>query len=255
MELLKTMKFEKRMGGRDRDARNMDGERTGRRGGLCGGRCGGRGGGRGERAGPWGDGPFGSGPWGKGFGDDFGDRVPRGRGSRMGRGPGIGEGFGEGRGRGRGKRIFGHGQLRLVLLELIGKQERHGYELIKAIEELTGGRYAPSPGAVYPTLSMLADEGLIAEAAGHEDSAKKPFTLTEEGRTALAAEADKVEAILARLVAMNEGEARESPPIRRAIGNLLMATRNRAQAEGFSDQTAHDIAAILDEAAGRIERL
>ncbi len=201
------------------------------------------------------DGPIGPGPWGKGFGDDFGDRVPRGRGSRMGRGPGIGALDGERRGRNRGRRMFGQGQLRLVLLELIGQQERHGYHLIKAIEELTGGRYAPSPGAVYPTLAMLADEGLIAEAAGYADSAKKPFALTESGKALLAREAEQLARILKRLQAMDREAPRESPPIRRAVGNLLIATRNRAQAEGFTDEIAHRIAAILDEAAGRIERL
>lgn len=208
-----------------------------------------------EFAGRGGEGPFGPGPWGKGFGEEFGDPVPRGRGSRMGRGPGIGGLAGDGRGRGRPRRIFGHGQLRLVLLALIGRQERHGYELIKAIEELTGGRYAPSPGAVYPTLSMLADEGLIAEASGHETSAKKPFALTQAGRDELAKEVDKAESILTRLAAMDRGEPRESPPIRRAVANLLTATRNRAEASDFNDDKALEIAAILDEAASRIERL
>ena len=171
----------------------------------------------------------------------------------MGRGPGIGA-LAD-RGPHRARRIFGHGQLRLVLLALIGKQERHGYELIKAIEEMTGGRYAPSPGAVYPTLSMLADEGLIAEASDQADSARKPFALTQAGRTEVEKEKPKIERILTRLAAMNEGEPRESPPIRRAVANLLTATRNRAEAGGFTDETALEIAAILDEAAGRIERL
>ncbi|ARU16269.1 PadR family transcriptional regulator [Croceicoccus marinus] len=212
-----------------------------------------------ETHGQRGDGPLGPGPWGggfgKGFGDEFGDRIPRERGSRMGRGPGVGALAGDHRGRGRGRRMFGHGQLRLVLLELIGRQERHGYELIRAVEALTGGRYAPSPGAVYPTLAMLADEGLIAEAEGHADSARKPFTVTEAGKAHLAGEAEKVAQIFARLKAMDEGDPRESPPVRRAVGNLLVATRNRAQAAGFTDEVAHRIAAILDEAAGRIERL
>ena len=83
------------------------------------------------------DGPIGHGPWGKGFGDDFADPAADVRGSRMGRGPGMGALDEEHRGRGR--RVFRNGELRLVLLELIGQQERHGYELIKAVEELTGG--------------------------------------------------------------------------------------------------------------------
>jgi DNA-binding PadR family transcriptional regulator len=59
--------------------------------------------------------------------------------------------------------MFEGGELRLVLLKLIADEPRHGYELIKAIEDLTGGDYAPSPGIVYPTLTMLEDMGLISE--------------------------------------------------------------------------------------------
>ena len=70
---------------------------------------------------------------------------------------------GGGRGR-RGKRMFEGGELRLVLLKLIADQSRHGYDLIRAIEEATHGAYAPSPGVVYPTLTMLQDMGLIEEA-------------------------------------------------------------------------------------------
>ena len=65
--------------------------------------------------------------------------------------------------------MFEGGELRLVLLKLIADEPRHGYELIKAIEEMTGGEYAPSPGIVYPTLTMLEDMGLIAEAKSKDD--------------------------------------------------------------------------------------
>ena len=101
---------------------------------------------------------------------------------------------------------------------------------------------------------MLEYEGLIAETE-RGDSAKKSFVLTDSGNAVLAREAEKVTQILERLRAMNREPPRVSPPIRRAVGNLLIATRNRAQAEGFTDEIAHRIAAILDEAAGRIERL
>ena len=66
----------------------------------------------------------------------------------------------------RARRMFEGGELRLVLLKLIADEPRHGYDLIRAIEELTGGEYAPSPGVVYPTLTLLQDMGLIEEAAG-----------------------------------------------------------------------------------------
>ena len=68
-------------------------------------------------------------------------------------------------GRGR-RRMFESGELRLVLLKLIADEPRHGYDLIRAIEELTGGEYAPSPGVIYPTLTLLQDMGLIEEAEG-----------------------------------------------------------------------------------------
>src|SRR5215210_3741968 len=80
----------------------------------------------------------------------------------------------------RGKRMFESGELRLVLLKLIADEPRHGYDLIRAIEDLTGGEYAPSPGVIYPTLTLLQDMGLIEEAP--VEGARKPFQATDEGR-------------------------------------------------------------------------
>src|SRR5438876_747135 len=89
----------------------------------------------------------------------------------------------EGRG-GRRRRVFDSNALRLVLLKLIADQARHGYELIRAIEDLTGGAYVPSPGVVYPTLTMLQEMGQIEEAAS--DGARKAFAITREGGEHLA---------------------------------------------------------------------
>ncbi len=93
--------------------------------------------------------------------------------------------------------MFESGELRLVLLKLIADEPRHGYDLIRAIEELTGGEYAPSPGVVYPTLTLLQDMGLIEEAAG--EGARKPFQITDEGRAHLAERSDEVDGLIARL--------------------------------------------------------
>src|SRR6478736_6644821 len=84
---------------------------------------------------------------------------------------------------GRSWRMFESGELRLVLLKLIADEPRHGYDLIRAIEEMTGGEYAPSPGVVYPTLTLLQDMGLIEEAPGK--GPRKPFQVTDEGRKQL----------------------------------------------------------------------
>lgn len=185
------------------------------------------------------------GGWGGGFGgEDWDDEGP---------------GFGGRRGRhgGRGGRMFGPGELRLLLLLLLDEQDRHGYELIKAIEELAAGAYAPSPGVVYPTLQQLVDEGMIAEVPG--EGARKAFTITDTGRAELAPRLEEAKAIVQRLgdfgKARADAEGRTgSPPLRRAMANLMIALRHRA-GRGLDEPTAHQIADILDEAARKIERL
>ena len=164
-----------------------------------------------------------------------------------------GGGFG-GRGRrGRG-RVFESGELRLVLLKLIADQPRHGYDLIRAVEEMTHGSYAPSPGVVYPTLTMLLDMGLIDEAKG--GGARKAFRITAEGEAELAAKGEEVEALLARLSGLGDDQRKAGgAPIRRAVGNLLSALWHRVTREDADEEMLHGIAAILDEAAQKIERM
>jgi DNA-binding PadR family transcriptional regulator len=169
-------------------------------------------------------------------------------------------GWGEGhRGgeRGRrqgGRRMFDGGELRLVLLKLIADQPRHGYDLIRAIEEMTGGHYAPSPGVVYPTLTMLLDMGYIEEAPA--EGARKLFRVTEEGQGYLAAKAQEVEGLLERLTAVGARERRHgATPVGRAMANLGAVIGQRLHREDLAHDTLHDMAAIIDEAAQRIERL
>ena len=84
-------------------------------------------------------------------------------------------GFG---GRGEGKRFFERGQFKFALLELLAAEPMHGYQLIKAMEEKTGGLYTPSPGSVYPNLQLLEDMQLIAS---NETDGKKMYHITNEG--------------------------------------------------------------------------
>lgn len=182
----------------------------------------------------WGGGPRGGfgGGWGD-WGADFGGRGGGGRGRR---------------------RMFESGELRHVLLKLIADQPRHGYDLIRAIEELTHGAYAPSPGVVYPTLTMLEDMGLIEEVKA--EGSRKAFTATAEGRAHLEERADEVEALLARLSdAGAERKKTGKAPIRRAMGNIASVLFHRLAREDVDDDTLHEIAAIIDEAASKIERL
>ncbi|MDP3908742.1 MAG: PadR family transcriptional regulator [Novosphingobium sp.] len=189
---------------------------------------------------------------GTGFGSGFGRGFGRGFGADWD-GEAGGPRGGHGRGGGRG-RVFASGELRLVLLHLLGETPRHGYDLIKGVEELTGGAYAPSPGVVYPTLSLLTDEGAVTEQAA--EGARRAYALTAAGRTELTARAEEAAALIDRLKALGEADSRHrAPPVTRAMGNLSTALRNRAREAEFDKETMHAVADILDDAARRIERL
>ena len=163
------------------------------------------------------------------------------------------EGWGAGRGR-RARRMFESGELRLVLLSLISEQPRHGYDLIRAIEELTGGRYAPSPGVVYPTLTMLEEMGYIEEAAG--EGARKPYQITDAGRSHLDENAEEADELLGRLKALSPSHSPEGgSPIWRAMRNLGVAIRHRVQHGEITEETKFELAALIDELAQKIERL
>ena len=180
-----------------------------------------------------------------------------GRFSWDGEGPWGGRGGQGGRGPRSRRRIFGSGELRLTLLMLIGDEPRHGYELIKAIGEITGGNYEPSPGAVYPTLQLLADEGSIREAAPRKgDEAKRAFEITQSGTDELAEREEEIAAIVHKLTAMSGDEERHrAPELFRAMGNLAGVLKNKYRAGGFKDGDIEEIVDIIDEAAKRIERL
>lgn len=106
-------------------------------------------------------------------------RGPRGDGPPFG--PGFGPPFGGRRGGGRGR--VGRGQIRTALLALLEDESMHGYEMIRQIDERSGGRWKPSPGAVYPTLQQMTDEGLVTVV---DEGGKKVFSLTAEGREVVA---------------------------------------------------------------------
>ncbi|MCZ8170121.1 MAG: PadR family transcriptional regulator [Novosphingobium sp.] len=152
------------------------------------------------------------------------------------------------------RRMFDGGELRLVLLKLIADEPRHGYDLIKAIEELTGGAYAPSPGVVYPTLTLLADMDLIAEDAG--ESARRRFRITEAGSAHLAERAEEVAALMARLAAMKEARSRpDAASLRRAMGNLRQVLMDKVRAGEAGPEMIDEIVTAIDELARRIEKL
>src|SRR5262245_44692076 len=163
-------------------------------------------------------------------------------------------GWGRGRHHGGGmRRMFDQGDLRLVTLALIAEQPRHGYDIIKEVESRFGGGYAPSPGVIYPMLTMLEELGLVSLSAS--EGAKKLYAITPDGEAELAAQKQSVEAIFARIDAVRERNASANPPeIVRAYENLKFALRLRMERGGLDQDKAQAIAAALDAAAQAVER-
>ncbi|WP_202947311.1 PadR family transcriptional regulator [Zavarzinella formosa] len=168
------------------------------------------------------------------------------------------EGFGwefggpGGRGPGQSGRPFEQGDLRWLTLDLIAAQPRHGYEIIKAIADALNGHYTPSPGVIYPTLTLLEETGLIV---GETQGAKKLYRLTDEGKAEVEAHAADIHAARSRL---EQANARfggpPAPELHRAMHNLRAALQVRLAKGELSPEALGAITAALDRAAGEIER-
>jgi DNA-binding PadR family transcriptional regulator len=217
---------------------------------------------------------FGHGPRGcRGRDDDrFGFDDPRdarsdprhagpGRGPGFGHGPGPGD-FGHGphgahgRGGGRGGRgglgrFFAHGDLRLVVLNLIAEKPRHGYEIIKAIEDRVAGAYSPSPGVIYPTLTLLEDIGYVTVTTG--DGGKKLHEITDLGRAFLEANRPILEALEARMAAAGERGPGGGPAVAAALERLRRAVRTRLARPDLDPDRLAAVVAALEAAAAALE--
>ena len=164
----------------------------------------------------------------------------------------------------RAGRMLAQGDLRLIALALIAEQPRHGYEIIKVLEDKTAGWYSPSPGIVYPTLTYREEAGDVTVQA---DGAKKLYTITEEGRAHLAENRDFVEVVLERFAAVGRKLARmrrrsaedddsrsgaNVPPLVKAAFDNLREVAIK-QLEGDAEAEAK-IIEILARAAGELRR-
>jgi len=163
------------------------------------------------------------------------------------------DGLRGGRGGGRfGGRMFGSGDLKLLLLSLIEQQPRHGYELIRIIEEMFEGQYAPSPGAIYPTLTMLEEMGhaqVDADTAG-----KKRYAITDAGVAFLAENREQLDALNERLQATAKTMSRMAAPmaIRKVMHALKFALMSHHR--GWDAAETRRVIAILEKAAADITR-
>lgn len=176
-------------------------------------------------------------------------------GGRGAGGPGFGRGRdGGGGGRGGLGRLFAQGDLRLVILHLVAEKPRHGYEIIKAIEQRVAGAYSPSPGVVYPTLTLLEDLGYVSVSAAGEGG-RKLHEITAQGRAFLEANRSALDALLARMDEAGRAQGGEpAPQVVRAMENLRLALRLRLSRGPLSAEQADVIAAALDAAATGVER-
>ncbi|HTY50640.1 MAG TPA: PadR family transcriptional regulator [Steroidobacteraceae bacterium] len=161
-------------------------------------------------------------------------------GGRHGRGP-----FGGGRGR-----VFGPGDLRLVLLALIAEKPRHGYELIKELEQKFGGGYAPSPGSVYPTLTLLEELGHVSARAS--EGTKRLFEITAEGTRYLRENAAALDSARARMEMAARAVSGDIPPaeLHHAMHTLkasLMFHRG-----GWDERETRRVRSVLEAAAAAI---
>ncbi len=160
-------------------------------------------------------------------------------------------GFGPG---GRRRRLFDSGALRLMVLQLLHDAPRHGYDLIRALDEASSGAYVPSPGMIYPLLSMLVEMDLVQEIAS--EGARKMLAITPAGEAELVEQADKVTALFAKLETLAQARDKtDAMPVRRAMHNLRSILMARLAQDGVSQDTIFAAVALIDDAAQKIERL
>jgi len=166
--------------------------------------------------------------------------------------------FGAGRrGRGgpfRGSRMFEQGDLKYVILQLLEEKPRHGYEIIKALEERFGGMYSPSAGTVYPTLTLLEDMGY--QPVSVEEGGKKIYSITDEGRTYLAQNRSAVDDIFDRITELGSTFLSDAVmDVNRAIKDVAQATYRGAPRVFRDKEAVTKIRETLDRATKEIEEI
>jgi DNA-binding PadR family transcriptional regulator len=174
-----------------------------------------------------------------------------GRSGRHG-GGGFGRGGFGGGGRGGRGRFFGPGDLRLVLLALIDEKPRHGYELIKDLEAKFGGAYAPSPGSVYPTLTLLEELGHVRSTAS--EGTKRLVEITDEGRRYVAENQAALDSAMSRMAMAARAASGEMPPedVHHAMHTLKAALSFHRV--GWDAGETERVRKIIEEAAAAIAK-
>lgn len=172
-------------------------------------------------------------------------------------GTGGGKGFAfewprHGRGR-RRRQFFEAGEMKYVILRLLREKPRHGYEIIKALEEKTGGCYSPSAGTVYPTLQLLEDQGFVRIV---ETEGKKVYHITPEGERFLDENKSTIDDIGDRLREAVQGIAGGAMgELNQAFGRVASRAYRTAWRAGAESDVTRKVVDILKRAADDIEAL
>ncbi|ACL16785.1 PadR family transcriptional regulator [Methanosphaerula palustris] len=188
----------------------------------------------------------------RGFGDrelgGFNGRDPHGFGGHGGRDPRGFGGFGGGRGR-----LFDAGDIKLAILNLLSEQPSYGYQIIKTMEQRLAGGYAPSPGVIYPTLTMLEEEGLATVSL---EGSKKVYSVTPEGMQYLQTHEERVKELFERLEEAGRGfQHGRSPELMKAFKNLHGAVMARLLRGNATPEQISTIAETMNAAARTIDDL
>jgi DNA-binding PadR family transcriptional regulator len=149
--------------------------------------------------------------------------------------------------------MFGSGEVKFVILRLLKEKPRHGYEVMRALEEKMGGCYTPSAGTVYPTLQLLEDEGHVR---AEEVDGKKVYHITPEGERYLEEHRDFLDEILDRVrETVRDFTGGGIGEVQGAFAHLTGVTFKRAWRRGPDDPALQRVAEILRKAADDIEQV
>ena len=166
----------------------------------------------------------------------------------------CGPGFGPSRGfrqagprrRGRRGRMFDRGDLKYVILRLLARKPMHGYEVMRELEERSGGWYAASAGSVYPVLQLLQDQGYVTS---QEIDGRRVYTISEEGRAFLARHTDRADDVMDRVSDLaGRFSAGEMESIARSFMRLARESFDQAMRVADDPEAATRLREILDRA-------
>lgn len=153
----------------------------------------------------------------------------------------------------RRAQMFESGEVKYVILRLLREKPRHGYEIIKALEERFGGWYTPSPGTIYPTLELLADQGYVRAV---EEEGKKVYHITPDGEAFLEQHKDTIEEIFARVRdTVRDVAGGPMGVVSAAFARLAKATWKDTWRYGPDDDRTRKVVEILDRATDEIRAL